>query len=1013
MDLTDWNAAIFEQLGVGRAPEKRLYLYVSPDSLGALSNLSPAEAVADFCRAFEDASGGRFFGPHRARAQAWRSSGFDGDPPIVAALGMTVLPVTDDPIGSPSGVYRNQNRLLGLPADAKEPPNYGTDVPIMWQIWNEWLRGPGRRYGRPSARTGEHYTRQGWARSQGLIRYSDRVQIEDFLEGLRVGPTDMKRPDLVASQFMAWLRWRGASGAGLLARLMDEAAQAVLVDVLDDELRAWTGVRRRSAHRAGSTVNGLLFFDAWNDSFEVTFPVDERVIGTEIRVGESESWAPSEFDDHVRVDVGESAVELLEEGARWPLRDGLALRFEAAPAYAMREDVNLGGWVQARGDVAGRYRILARDSVREQVAAAIGRPLSDSSTRPSPAEGWVWFEDVAPTGDSDELRSLGLGAVAEEQPGGLRLEGGLRISSNTYLAGGEPDVISPEGVDLLLDGNPFPKFPGRVAALSTTSLRPGKHAVTRSGDSDAVRFTNVGWVRQRAEASQIGWQSSSARTATNREGGASQVAGALVSGHNVPPPLAAQVRPGFEILAVLEDAQILQVTPTPEVWLQQVGLQPSTIDVPRALRETSPRAAFLVVHNPTRATTHAVSIPSTLAMCPGRVETRPRPDRLSALIAKWDWIGPADEERRKQVLGAAFAGRHSTASGTPGPPLRTPSPRADVVEGRLANPYEDVLEWLSERERSDASLEAFANTWAWACNRRRRPALTSQWRLALHRLASLGHIEVDWRSRRVGTAPAALVALPSAQGLMLLTGARPRRLLRRMTHDTDANVDVADAALCLEVHFRSQIGSDGAPQGPASAYVEVDPAQMPLILRSMSALGVTVSGLSSDGLLMWHSSIHDAARTGMAFALSPSRAPELRVRDKSGEASFRTRADDVSPGLYRYRLARGDQFGWRQERGGPMVRVDLVTGLWLDEVRSGMPDHFRFSIIDRKLAYRGRLPLPPLIERALVLRSGLWPTSDSQLVRGWPNRATVFVNVDAATAERVTQLLGQPNPDSF
>ncbi len=96
-----------------------------------------------------------------------------------------------------------------------------------------------------------------------------------------------------------------------------------------------------------------------------------------------------------------------------------------------------------------------------------------------------------------------------------------------------------------------------------------------------------------------------------------------------------------------------------------------------------------------------------------------------------------------------------------------------------------------------------------------------------------------------------------------------------------------------------------------------------------------------------------------------------------------------------------------------MVRVDLVTGLWLDEVRSGMPDHFRFSIIDRKLAYRGRLPLPPLIERALVLRSGLWPTSDSQLVRGWPNRATVFVNVDAATAERVTQLLGQPNPDSF
>ena len=181
---------------------------------------------------------------------AWRAREWEGEPPIVAALSMTVLAVTEDPIGNPAGVYRTQNYLLGLTSDAVEPDGYGDHVPVLWRVWNQWLQGPGSRFGQPSARTEEHRPYQGWARSQGLIRFRDRLLIEEFATTVREDVLQRTSVDALAGDLFTWLAFRGDRGSGLLSKAVDPALRPIVCDVLEDEVcRLAEQGRRRGRQR--------------------------------------------------------------------------------------------------------------------------------------------------------------------------------------------------------------------------------------------------------------------------------------------------------------------------------------------------------------------------------------------------------------------------------------------------------------------------------------------------------------------------------------------------------------------------------------------------------------------------------------------------------------------------------------------------------------------------------------------------------------------------------------------
>ena len=222
-------------------------------------------------------------------------SGSPDEPPAYfLALVMSVLAVTESPIGGAGGVYPRQNQLLGRTPEAKEPPGYSEHVPALWRAWNEWLDGPGSIYGTSTARTHEHWTYQGWARSQGLFRQGDRALVQDWFEDRGIEAGD-KIPGMQLLQgFLSWLDYRGHAADALRTKVSDEATREVLADLLESELRAWVGVA--GTDRGGRRIRGLVVYDSWGEVFSVAVPITRDIVGMEVSFGESETTLGSEGD---------------------------------------------------------------------------------------------------------------------------------------------------------------------------------------------------------------------------------------------------------------------------------------------------------------------------------------------------------------------------------------------------------------------------------------------------------------------------------------------------------------------------------------------------------------------------------------------------------------------------------------------------------------------------------------------------------------------------------------------
>ena len=112
MKLSEWNSLLFEKLVVENGhPGDPLYLYVDDDMLADLSGMSNSQkALQDFTLAFESDN----FESAARQASKWKQSGFEGVPSFMAALAMTVLAVTLEPLGKNSNnVYARQWDLLG------------------------------------------------------------------------------------------------------------------------------------------------------------------------------------------------------------------------------------------------------------------------------------------------------------------------------------------------------------------------------------------------------------------------------------------------------------------------------------------------------------------------------------------------------------------------------------------------------------------------------------------------------------------------------------------------------------------------------------------------------------------------------------------------------------------------------------------------------------------------------------------------------------------------------------
>lgn len=1008
MKLVEWNEALTSDLRSRGRPERRLYLYVDRETLAEAGDLDQQEAFDDFCQAFRNARGSRPFWLGASAATRWAGRGFDGEPPFVADLAMTVLAVTEEPIGAAHGVYRTQNSLLGRPAEAEAPAGYGDDVPVMWQVWNRWLEGVGSALGRPSAKTHHVWRWQGWARSQGLVRHRDRLVIEQFVQEWGAGTRAIDVSDLVV-----WMRYRGAFCAEFLRRVEhDEAALEVVQDVVDDEVARWRREGPRESRQR--TARGMLLYDDWSEELCGVVHADAGLVGQVVSVGRGDSLTVDEHTPTVRVAVDGAPSTWLHGGMEHALTPKQSILLGGGTVFVFHDEPELEGRLQTQ--LASHHRphhILVHDSRRRDVEQALRAGGSPASSR-SAFDSWSWFDDVLLPREAPLLRALGLSAAMPPSAESLSLVGGMRLGrAHLYLCGHEPDVALPSSdARVLVDGKGVSlthEAPPRIR-LAGIGLTPGDHAVEDA--ETRLEFRTLAFVRRHAEHDPVirpgrhgdgdTWTFTDARHGSGEGPG---LAGACALGIVVREPVLLH-RPGSEYLVLTEDGMVQQVQPLRPRWLGRHALEPQGLDVD-GLASRMEGAAVALARSARTGEVVAARCAS-VRRAEGAVHQMPRPDLVAALISgpEWKWVGESADDLAKSLLSRALRWKAPTSGGKPPISPTHVAPRRGVAEGTLDNPFDEVLMWLSERESPSATREDFMKAWVWVCEKLGRHEVASDWRRSLQTLADLGHIEQDFSRGRVLAAPAAAVALPEANGLFCLAGARPARLVERLDDPDDTDPVVADGVAATSLEMRTAVDGRGHPIAPTAVYMEMEPRHAPLVRAAYERLGVVLHGCTGRWLIDTMPSLDRVVRAGQHFSHPPGADAHIYAAVKGGWQWIRT-FDIDRQGMYRFRQSHRSVFAWRSEPGGQLAEVEPAAGRWLARRSLSRVTLAHEHFADRLLVSED-LPLPAMLRRALVLRSGM-PGYDvrCRLASGGAEvHMRAYENVNAAVAQQVAHILG-------
>ncbi|AGL13717.1 hypothetical protein L083_0207 [Actinoplanes sp. N902-109] len=1009
MDLAEWNTQLFSDVCARGRKDQRLYLYVDRDLLGKLANSAPQAAVEDFSRAFRASMGVEPFSRGAQAATAWRRHGFEGPPPFVAHLAMSVLAVTEQPIGGSHGVYARQNRLLGLPETPTSPPGYALHVPLLWGVWNSWLDGPGALYGLPTAKAHPHWSLQGWARSQGLVRFTDRLQLEEYFS-TATGQASF-------DAFFTWLRLHRHD---LAQRFQEQPALEILEDVFREEATRWMQEGPRPVSRPGR--QGLLQYDPWTRSFSGAVPVDEALIGERVDLGDGEQRVVEESDSLLTVTPPVADDALLRDGFEHELNPDIVKRFGGEAIYVMRDEPAANGLLQVRSLSRPEVvKILLRRHQLQRVSETLRSAGIGVNVGPAAWAGWLWINtfQVSPS-QRPILECLHLTHVATAAPQPAHLHGGLRLLASTYLVGGEPDLLTTPGMlkDVKLNGKSVRTSPlAHRLPLVDQFLGPGAHLL--EFPEGRLSFRTLEYVHEAPKAGGIlrPIQQRGSRYVIGAAGDAEDVSmslsGAALHQVAVPVPYVIRRSPSSEVMYLTQCGEVNEIRPDTPMWLRSLDLEPTAVDVMAAIRTTPSTVACLVVRNTRTGSTQAIAVPSDAPRMDGHAETHPRPDAFSALavsVGSWSWVG-APHPRIRRILSQAIQANNSRTPHRPQPRAWSRRPKA-TVRGDVAavvvpnNPFDDVLSWLSERERGRASLQAFISTWEWACARYGFAALAYQWRRALRILEELGHIERDYETGQIGVTPAELVALPASSGLHVLTGSRPIRLVERINDPDDDDPVVSDAVSAWEIHIRTLIDAHGFPAGPQAIYVEWDSARRESVGKGLQRLGVDLTGSVAEALLDMQPGIHQLDLAGMPLTMSPSREMLKRRRNASGAYEWAATPSDTAAGLYCYQLRHRRVYAWRSEPTAPLVQVEFAIGEWLLQAATGNTNCLLADAgAARLLAVPASLPLPRLLARSLVLRSGLPPRTTSARTDG--TTYLVYDNIDARTIQHVARLLAQ------
>ena len=417
----------------------------------------------------------------------------DSTPPSLPLLAATVLAASRMTKGgdyAPHNYYIHFFKIVQLPNELRYQNAYGDVIPDLWEDLGLWLDDITHgKFGHSTIARDEWLTRIGYALSQSLFRQSDRDKLPLFFKKQALTPHAVVSAPEILPYFKRW---------AMTAPLSPGAKKMTAVSAYDTQLgamlvqaaAAWDGAERdEEGRRVGRILVTLEFNPRGHLQLFAQrprgFPAERDV---RMPNGASLHLSSSGGDWYDESPLPVSAIGLDSQVRLVSPQFGF--QFTPEPVIPMHQDTALGRWVgTARVELGVPHHILCRDAlvarVRDVVARAGGEPPEDSSAAVDLPRGYRLLRDVVmirtPTGPlPDELAVLF--PTAGQKPifiGGLPVD----LGPNSYLYGGEPDIVIPPDTAALartfnVDGEimNMPVGGGQVA-LSTCGLPEGAHEI--------------------------------------------------------------------------------------------------------------------------------------------------------------------------------------------------------------------------------------------------------------------------------------------------------------------------------------------------------------------------------------------------------------------------------------------------------------------------------------------------------------------------------------------------------
>ncbi|MFG2879144.1 hypothetical protein ACGFYU_29780 [Streptomyces sp. NPDC048337] len=423
--------------------------------------------------------------------------------PLLACSVVAATRMANDGVRRANNYHDHFSELLAGRAGVLNSQLY-LPVARMWQRLAAWQTQWGGSRGVCTIPSVEYLpknqTRIGYALSQAVLRGSDRQHLPKFFSIMRArSEAAWPLPGPVLARGISLWDYESKFSPSFQGALHDPDLRHLIEGLLGALAAAWDGSDHYIPH---GTSRGELLVRFENRRLgwlvrvpqpgNEEYPLDNKAVLR--RIGTTEYYTVE--------GLALPTDRALRNGIQL-VGDGIAVGRPASPLVILRQNAALDCRTSVDRFLPGEdHVILAAPEAARDVERILERAASQGRSKEGGRlswmpEGWTLHTRVV-FDDALTLRSAILdtkGAVRGTLPlprFKARLEGGLRLapdlSKHLYLAGGDPDLVLPDGHSgrVLVDGlerKPEPGQGGAALSLWRYSLTPGDHTVQAGGSS--------------------------------------------------------------------------------------------------------------------------------------------------------------------------------------------------------------------------------------------------------------------------------------------------------------------------------------------------------------------------------------------------------------------------------------------------------------------------------------------------------------------------------------------------